>query len=112
MSPIEPQVVEQILDQHGKKFEKQDARISKLEETTTKILITQAEMSVKLSNIEISNNEIKKILRDNADEQNQLINKIIDIYSENNKEDKKIINNNQNKLWNLLLKHWQYLVLL
>jgi hypothetical protein len=104
MGNLEPDTIEVILDQHEKELEKQDTRISKLEETTTKILVTQAEMSVKLSNIEVGQIKIEKSINENMNEQKHLINKMIDISTEGNKEDKNIIKNTQIKLWELIFK--------
>jgi len=79
---IDNETVEILLGQHEKKFEKIDDRVTKLEDTTTKILINNAEMSVKLSNIQTSNEEIKKnIIENSISQQNfqkELIEKMLD----------------------------------
>jgi len=66
---IDNDAVEVILDQHGKQLDKYDMRITKLEDITTKILITNAENSVKLSNIENSQLKIEKRLLEYSNEQ-------------------------------------------
>ena len=79
---IDNETVEILLGQHEKKFEKIDDRVAKLEDTTTKILINNAEMSVKLSNIQTSNEEIKKnIIENSISQQNfqkELIGKLLE----------------------------------
>ena len=79
---IDNDAVEIILDQHGKQLDKYDMRITKLEDITTKILITNAENSVKLSNIENSQLKIEKRLLEYSNEQKDfqenLINKLIE----------------------------------
>ena len=69
MPPIDNEVVEVILDQHTKQLNSQDQRITKLEDITTKILITNAENSVKLSSIENSQLKIEKRLLEYSNEQ-------------------------------------------
>ena len=63
---IDNDEVEVILDQHEKKLEKIDYRVTKLEDITTKILIQSAEMSVKLSNIESNQVDTKKSILENS----------------------------------------------
>lgn len=87
---IENDAIEILLDQHGKQFERQDLRITKLEETTTKLLISNGEINVKLSNIENGQLKIEKRLLENSNNQKELINKLIEKDSEN-----------QKNLWNL-----------
>ena len=94
---IEPDAVEQILNQHDKQLEKHDTRISKLEETNTKILVAQAEASVKLSNIEVGQIDLKNSFK-------EVIEKIDEINKNDNKDKNEIIKDNQNKLWELIFK--------
>ena len=49
---LDSDTVEVILEQHGKQIEKCDSRLTELERTTTKVLISQGEISVKIGNIE------------------------------------------------------------
>ena len=82
MPPIDLDTVDVILDQHGKQLDKFDTRITDLEKVTTKILISQGEMNIKLSNIENGQLKIEKhLLESNNNQQNfqkELIEKIID----------------------------------
>jgi len=66
MAQIDLDTVDVILDQHEKKLEKIDYRVTKLEDITTKILIQSAEMSVKLSNIESNQVDTKKSILENS----------------------------------------------
>ena len=75
---IDNDAVEIILDQHGKQLDKYDMRITKLEDITTKILITNAENSVKLSNIENSQLKIEKRLLEYSNEQKDFQKDLID----------------------------------
>jgi len=75
---IDNDAVEVILDQHGKQLDKYDMRITKLEDITTKILITNAENSVKLSNIENSQLKIEKRLLEYSNEQKDFQKDLID----------------------------------
>jgi len=86
---IDNDSIEILLNQHGKQIDKCDLRITELERTTNKILIQNAEMSVKLSNIESNQVDTKKSILENSialqnfqkeliDNQKDLFEKVLD----------------------------------
>jgi len=94
---LENDVVEKVLEDHERILNKHDQQIEKLQENQTKILITQAEMSMKLSSIDAGQSDIKKSITENALEQRKfesdLINKLVDNNSQN-----------QTKMWDFGFK--------
>lgn len=85
---MEPDVVEKVLEDHGKMLNKHESLIESLRETTTKLLISQAEVNIKLANIEAGNSDIKRELSESkliykdmlrqSQSNNELLNKLID----------------------------------
>jgi molecular chaperone DnaK (HSP70) len=94
---LENDVVEKVLEDHERILNKHDQQIEKLQENQTKILITQAEMSMKLSSIDAGQSDIKKSITENALEQRKfesdLITKLVDNSSQN-----------QTKMWDFGFK--------
>jgi len=95
---------QKTLDIHQKVLDKHDEEFAKIHEVQTKLLVSQAEFSVKLSSIENGQYDIKKTLMENSQEQNKLINTLVLNSTENSKQKDKLIEMNQNKIWELIWK--------
>jgi len=95
---------QKTLDIHQKILDKHDEEFAKIHEVQTKLLVSQAETSVKLSSIENGQYDIKKTLMENSQEQNKLINTLVLSSTENSKQKDKLIEMNQNKIWELIWK--------
>ena len=65
---------QKTLDIHQKILDKHTEEFAKIHDVQTKLLVSQAETSVKLSSIENGQYDIKKTLMENSQEQNKLIN--------------------------------------
>lgn len=85
--PIDTDVAQRF-NEHEKVLDKHSEEIDKIKEVQTKILVSQAEMNVKLSSIEASQYDIKKSITENSlaqrDFEKELINKLID--NDNNRD--------------------------
>lgn len=85
--PIDADVTQRF-NEHEKVLDKHSEEIDKIKEVQTKILVSQAEMNVKLSSIEASQYDIKKSITENSlaqrDFEKELINKLID--NDNNRD--------------------------
>ena len=95
---------QKTLDIHQKILDKHTEEFAKIHDVQTKLLISSAEFSVKLSSIENGQCDIKKTLMENSQEQNKLINTLVLSSTENSKQKDKLIEMNQNKIWELIWK--------
>ena len=95
---------QKTLDIHQKILDKHTEEFAKIHDVQTKLLVSQAETSVKLSSIENNQYDLKKTLIDNSQEQNKLINTLVLSSNENSKQKDKLIEMNQNKIWELIWK--------
>jgi len=95
---------QKTLDIHQKILDKHTEEFAKIHDVQTKLLVSQAETSVKLSSIENNQYDLKKTLIDNSQEQNKLINTLVLSSTENSKQKDKLIEMNQNKIWELIWK--------
>ena len=95
---------QKTLDIHQKVLDKHTEEFAKIHEVQTKLLVANAENSVKLSSIENGQYDIKKTLMENSQEQNKLINTLVLSSNENSKQKDKLIEMNQNKIWELIWK--------
>ncbi|WP_080839965.1 hypothetical protein [Cohnella massiliensis] len=92
-----------------KRLNKHEERIQKLEDNTTKLLISSAENTAKLANIETGQVRLEKSFAEESRASRELLSKLIDSDVEMNRAKVKNEELAMNKRWDFALKVWAIL---